>query len=440
MAQHGRIRTALLLVLTALVSACGGVAPPQAQAPTAAERPKLTVWLSTSFTPLADELQKRFVLEWANAKNVEVTIVQDSSTVLGPQLNAAIEAKQLPDVLSWASPDWAPRLHRLGLLADVTDVVSTNNGRGGGLYDPALLAVTDKGKQFAIPTHSATEVLYVRKSLLEQAGMEPPKTWDEVLEVARAINDPGTTWGWGKSLGIASYDAEIQLLSMLASYGSSPYAADGVTPNLDNEGTRQLLALLKEAWDAGLIPQDAVTWDDAGNNKAYLTRSAGIIYNTGSVINAMRKDDPELLEDTLVLPIPSGPEGQRLLGYIYGLMVTKDSAHPDLAKDLVLYLTDVERQAQIVEAAGSNYMPLYKELASREMWKDPYNAILIGQLANNAAIGYPGPTTEWALEAWRTHTVTEMVNSVLTGEKPVDKAISDAEEKLRQIYAQLQQQ
>ena len=48
-------------------------------------KPKMTVWISTSFTPAADALQKQYVTDWATAKGVDVTIVQDSSTVLAPR-------------------------------------------------------------------------------------------------------------------------------------------------------------------------------------------------------------------------------------------------------------------------------------------------------------------------------------------------------------------
>ena len=205
------------------------------------------------------------------------------------------------------------------------------------------------------------------------------------------------------------------------------------------EHEQWVIALIKDAWDAGAIPQDAVTWDDSGNNKAYLTKAAAMIYNTGSVINAMRNDDPELLENTEVMPIPAGPEGQRLFGYIYGFMISKDTKHPDLAKDLLRYYTTPERQAQIVEAAGSNYMPLYKDLAKMPMWEDKYNQVLISQLPNNVSIGYPGPITLWALEAWSTHTVTEMINKVLVEGLTADEAIAETEEKLIQIYEQFNQ-
>jgi multiple sugar transport system substrate-binding protein len=430
-----------------LSAACAPTATPQPAANTPAaspaaqqvppgQKPKMTVWLSTSFTPAADETQRKFITDWAASKNVDVTIVQDSSTVLAPQLNAAIESKNLPDVMSWASPDWAPKLNRLGLALDVTDIVNKMNAQGGGLYEPALRAVTQNGKAFAIPTYSATEVFYIRKDLLEAKGLKPPETWEDVYKVAKALTDKGKVWGYGQQLGTPSYDAEISLLSMLASYGSSPYAADGKTPSLNNAGTRAVIALIKDAWDAGALPKDAVTWDDSGNNKAYLTKAAAMIYNTGSVVAAMRKDDPDLLKNTIITTIPKGPQGRKLLGYIYGLIIPSTTKNPDLAKDLVLYMTAVDRQGKIVEAAGTNYMPLYKDLAKAPMWSDPINQTLLSELAENNAIGYPGPTTEWALEAWRVHTITEMVDKIIVDNVAVDQAIKETEDKLVKIYQQ----
>ena len=437
----------LAVTMAGVLVACAPAAPTQSPAaprpaeptkpPAPAERQKMTVWISTSFTPAADAAQKANVEEWAKSKGVDVIVVQESCTVLSTQLNAAIESKIMPDVLSWCAPDQAPKLARLGLSLDVSDLVKKLNGQGGGLHEPGVRAVTTAdGKAIAVPTHSATEVFYVRKDLLDAKNLKPPETWAEVVTVAKAITEKGRLWGYGAQLGTASYDAEISMLSMLASYGASPYAADARTPNLNNDATRQVIALIKDMWDAGAIPQDAVTWDDSGNNKAYLTKAAGMIYNTGSVVAAMRKDDADLLSKTTIVPIPAGPKGRILLGYIYGLMISKNTRNPDLAKDLVTYLMDVERQKKFVEAAGTNYMPLYKDLAREKIWDDPINKILVNQLAGNNAVGYPGPTTEWALEAWRTHLITEMMNRVIIDKWDADRAIKEAEEKLVKIYGQ----
>ena len=422
-------RFCLSLALLGLLAGCAPAAPAGP-----AGRPSMTVWLRTSFTPLADELQKRYVLEWANAKGVEVIIVQDSVTVLEPQFNAGLETKNLPDVLEWASPEWAPKLQRLGLALDLTDVVTKMKARGGGLYDSAITAVTQDSKQFAAPTYGSTEVFYVRKDLLDAKGLQPPDSWEDVVKVAKATTDTGKVWGWGAQIGTASYDSEYALLAMFASYGASPFAADGKTPNLNNDGAKQALAVIKDAWDAGAIPQDVLTWDDGGNNRAYLTKAVAMTQNTGSILAAYRKDDPDLTKNSVVIRVPRGPKGRVLINPVYGFMAANTSKYPDLSRDLVDYLADVERQGKIMEAAGANYLSMYKDLAKRPMWEDPQNQLFISQLPDTHAVGYPGPTTEWALEAWRTHTMAELVSRVIVEKRAPEDALKEAETKVTGIY------
>lgn len=431
------------LIAAATLAACTPAAPAPTAAPAAttapaapAGKPKLTVWLSKSFTPEADAAQKDIVMKWADAKGVDVTLVQELSTVLVPQFNAAIETKTLPDVLVWPSADWMPRLYSLGLLEDVSDIIAKMNTQGGGLLEKPVKAVTINGKQWAVPTYGATEVFYVRKDILDAKGLQPPKTWADIMTISEKVNNPGKTWAWGVQIGTPSYDSEIATLSMLASYGASPYGEDGKTPNLNNDGTRAVLKMLKEAWDKGYIPRDAVTWDDAGNNKAYLTESAAIVQNTGSIIAAMRKDNPDLLKRSAITPLPEGPKGRVLVQYVYGMMIPKGGKNLALAKDLLSTYVSAENQKKVVEAAGTNYMPFYKDLQKLPMWDDEYNKTLIGQLPDVVAIGYPGPTTLWALESWRTHMMAELVNKVLVENVPIDTAIKETEDKLNKIYKQ----
>ncbi|MBX7214896.1 MAG: extracellular solute-binding protein [Thermoflexales bacterium] len=431
------------LIAAATLAACTPAAPAPTAAPAAttapaapAGKPKLTVWLSKSFTPEADAAQKDIVMKWADAKGVDVTLVQELSTVLVPQFNAAIETKTLPDVLVWPSADWMPRLYSLGLLEDVSDIIAKMNTQGGGLLEKPVKAVTINGKQWAVPTYGATEVFYVRKDILDAKGLQPPKTWADIMTISEKVNNPGKTWAWGVQIGTPSYDSEIATLSMLASYGASPYGEDGKTPNLNNDGTRAVLKMLKEAWDKGYIPKDAVTWDDAGNNKAYLTESAAIVQNTGSIIAAMRKDNPDLLKRSAITPLPEGPKGRVLVQYVYGMMIPKGGKNLALAKDLLSTYVSAENQKKVVEAAGTNYMPFYKDLQKLPMWDDEYNKTLIGQLPDVVAIGYPGPTTLWALESWRTHMMAELVNKVLVENVPIDTAIKETEDKLNKIYKQ----
>ncbi len=61
------------------------------------------------------------------------------------------------------------------------------------------------GKTYGLPVRAQAQLLYYRDDLLKQAGMQPPKTWDEVASVGKAIQDKtgvsGIAMDYGKGNG-----------------------------------------------------------------------------------------------------------------------------------------------------------------------------------------------------------------------------------------------
>ena len=65
-----------------------------------------------------------------------------------------------------------------------------------------------------------------------------PDTWEDVIKVAKAINNPPKTWGYGPQVGAAAYDAERHCSAMLWAYGGSVFAKDGTTIAVGFRGRR----------------------------------------------------------------------------------------------------------------------------------------------------------------------------------------------------------
>src|SRR5690606_1993982 len=141
-------------------------------------------------------------------------------------------------------------------------------------------------------------LLMRRKDLLEPAGFtEAPKTWDELVRQAEAINQPPLS---GLGLALSSVgDGNLQT-SVLQSFGGRIADDAGKKVTLDSPETRLWLTWLKDAWDKGLFAPGATVWDGSGDNQAYLSGQVGFIANTGSVAVAARTDDPELFEATIL--------------------------------------------------------------------------------------------------------------------------------------------
>ncbi len=62
-----------------------------------------------------------------------------------------------------------------------------------------------EGKTFGLPIRGHPQMLFYRKDLLDQAGVQPPTTWDELVTVAEAVQTktgvPGVAMYYGKGNG-----------------------------------------------------------------------------------------------------------------------------------------------------------------------------------------------------------------------------------------------
>lgn len=431
--------TAMALVSALLLAAC--VAP--AAGPggeNAATMPKLTIWAATTFTPDADNTQDEQIMAWGEANGVEIELARMSQDERTPRWQTAFESKQFPDCAAIEQND-LPQFIESGVLAETTEVMQRLNELEGGFTDGAFLAGrTADGKHWSVPSFSSTEVFYVRTDKLEEQGLALPETWDDVVAIAEAINAPEDQfWGWGKQMGTPSWDSEVSFTSMLWSYGGSTWDEEG-QPAIDSDATRQVLDLIKGAWDAGLIPPDGPTWDDGANNRAYQSEIVGMTLNTGSILRYLQTEDPELLEKTAVIPIPGGPEGRFVSGYYYQWGVFNTSEHVDLCLQLLEHIFAPEQLSPFYEGGGGNMLPVYNEMLNDEMWQDPERKVLADMVSATRPQGYPGLTTPWILDAWMDHTMAKMVNRVLVDGWSNDDAIAEAEAALQTWYDDWQEQ
>lgn len=71
-------------------------------------------------------------------------------------------------------------------------------------YGLAIDFFTIEGKLYALPSEGDTAWMWYRVDLLEEAGLEPPETWEEYYEAAKTLNDPDNGV-YGAVIG-ASYD------------------------------------------------------------------------------------------------------------------------------------------------------------------------------------------------------------------------------------------
>jgi multiple sugar transport system substrate-binding protein len=97
------------------------------------------------------------------------------------------------------------RFGQMKALEPLDSLLSNWSGRGDISEDVWKLNRSPDGKQYYIPLHYVVIYLYHRQDLLQQAGLQPPKTFDEFLTAAKALTKDGV-YGYGMRGGAGCFD------------------------------------------------------------------------------------------------------------------------------------------------------------------------------------------------------------------------------------------
>lgn len=112
------------------------------------------------------------------------------------QYNAFImqgfQTDQKPTLFTWHTGDQLKSLVDKGLVAETTDIWKAATA-AGYVPDGLIDNYTYGGKQYCVPLNIAYWVMYYNKKSFADAGVTPPKTWDEFTKVTAALRAKGQT-------------------------------------------------------------------------------------------------------------------------------------------------------------------------------------------------------------------------------------------------------
>ncbi|WKU44732.1 extracellular solute-binding protein [Streptomyces sp. VNUA116] len=241
------------------------------------------------------------------------------------QTAAALLTDSGPDVFEVNGPSLDQI--RGGQVADLTGLLDGVKDD----FDRAVLAPkTWDGRVWAIPQVVDTQLLYYRRSLLEQAGVRPPRTLDELVDAAR-----GLTRGTVKGLFLGN-DGGAGVLGGTPLYaaGLSLVTADG-RPGFDDPAAARTLGKLHRLYaDKSLLLGAPADWSDPS---ALLQGLTAMQWSGLWALPVVKK---ALGSDFGVLPFPAdGPAGRPAVPVgAYGAAVSTRSRRQEAAKAYVKWL------------------------------------------------------------------------------------------------------
>jgi multiple sugar transport system substrate-binding protein len=403
----------------------------------AARDAKLIVWSQAALAPQVDKLMKEQCYAYAKQAGIKENELQYVELGTGqwlPKMVAALEAGNPPDVARYGSSQVS--LYRAqGHLLEVTDVVEKMQTVPGGLFPASLNAVMYKGKAYGMPQSVSPWPLVTRMDILEAAKVNPPKTWEDLIDVCKQLQKPPKLTGFGMCLGLQT-DTDNNVMNLIWNYGGKLIEADDKTVALNSPGTVQAVKVIADMYlKHKIIPKGAVSWDNQGNNKAYQSRQVIFVLNPSSIYAHLAESDKELYEITGMLPSPAGPGGAIEELSTQEWMVFKHTPYPDLAKGLIQYYMDPENLRVVMEEGGGRWGPPYPEMYNSNFWRQPTFQHWRVMLERGRQFASPGSQSAAAGEVLATSLLARMMHRVLVESWEAEPAVEEAHKKVVEIYA-----
>jgi multiple sugar transport system substrate-binding protein len=392
---------------------------------------KITYWGGLIFSDDANNLLVDTINKWGDDNNVETEVVMINQNETNQKVSAAVESKTMPDALDMGL-DLLLLLNSTDQLTPLDDIYAKIGQAHGGWYESidAATALTGETKN-GIPFGSSGNLLFSRKDVLEAKGLTPPpKTWQEVSDWSKQAQNPPEVYGMGFAL--SNVGDGNTMMSVLQSYGGRIADDTGKTVTIKSEETRTFLQWVKDAWDAGLFPPGATTWDGAGDNQAYLAGQAIFIANTGSVHIAAQTDDPDLDAATHFAPLPAGPKGTiSPIGPNYRA-IPKSSQNVDTAKALLEHLANPEFMEAYYNVAI--YAPVLQAYETFPVFTDAVHSGLLALVKSGTAPAYPDVYNTAYADFSANFLVPKMIQRIVVDGKTLDEAMDEAQQQGQAIY------
>lgn len=279
-----------------LAGCAGGTkeADPEISAPPTDASGEMTVWLMDGSQPdtVVDAVNKKFNEKYPNVKvNVELQQwagVQD-------KLTTAMNTAETPDVVEIGNSLTA-KFADAGLLADLT---ASADDFGKDNWLPGLIPSGElDGQRYGIPYYAGVRIVMYNKAHFQEAGVEVPKTLDELEQVAAKLSEKKGTKADGYSAFYFPGKFWYGALPFIWSEGGDIAVKDGDnwTGKLDSSESKSGLERLKRLVDTySTAPTDG---NEVQNWEVFQDGDIGMVMDSwwapGAIVGANEEFAPNV--------------------------------------------------------------------------------------------------------------------------------------------------
>jgi len=298
-------RTLTLGFLTAIAACNPSQPPPAAESPGAAPSPQAAApqqdWSGTSITvltfdgPQVAEALKRRAPEFAKLTGATIDVVAVPFDQLYGEIAADLQRETPRYAAIVFPPQWLVDYAEPGYLVDLTERIAADPAIAWDDIAPFFrdISATYNGRIYTIPLDGDFQLVYYRTDLLQEAGLQPPKTWEEYLAIAQRLHQQDFNGDGEPDYGSCiAKKPQAQSYWMIWSVASAFLQTQGtqqgaffdpetMKPLVKNAGFARAIELYKQTTDYG--PPNELELDVGDTRKLFVAGRCALTLDWGDI-------------------------------------------------------------------------------------------------------------------------------------------------------------
>jgi multiple sugar transport system substrate-binding protein len=329
---------------------------------------------------------------------------------------------------------WPAQFAANGWILDLSDRFP--EGERDQFLPAPIEANTYQGRVYGVPWYTDAGMLYYRSDLLEESGFfEPPRTYDELKDIARRVQqDSGTENGF--VFQGANYEGGVvnALEYIWNSGGEVLDPSDPTRVTIDSPEAIRGLQIERSMIEDGISPEGVTQYKEQEsattflNGDAVFMRNVPRMYALASDPNESRIDPQQIG----VAALPVAEEGNRSYSNLGGwnFFINAASENQDAAWEFIRFMSAPEQQKY--RAIEGSVIPTRQELLEDQEILDTVPVIALGRDAIQNT--RPRPVSPYYSDM--SLRMAEQFNSSLQGNVSPEDAVRTLQEELATIVEQ----
>lgn len=432
------------MLLTTILMGCGGGDTAGTSSGDSGElEGEITFWHSFTQGARLDTIQAAADEFMEENPGVTINIETFSWADFYTKWTTGLASGNVPD-MSTALPTHVVEMMDAEALAPLDDLI---DDIGRDRFSEAALSEGEKdGACYSVPLYSHAQVMWYRKDLLAEAGLEVPTTWDEFAEAAKALTKDGV-YGCSFPSGSGDFMATRFLNFYVRSAGES-LLTDDLQANLTSDAAIDGINFWVDIYE-NCSPEDSVNYVTLDQANLYYQGRTAFDFNSGFQISGVETNSPDLVDQIDCAPLPKinadDPDYAAETSNI-PMVVWQNSEHPEICKAFIKKLYEPETYTEFLMATPVGMLPAVTGISDTEEYQanetvqkfSHAEEVITDAVDRGTAIGYEhGPNVQAGLLTSQS-VVEEMFQRILVDGQDVEDAARQAEEELNEIFSTVQ--